>query len=230
MQQPSISISEIVAWIIPFYPLLREKVLYRFFNIVKSNNEHIWLAIEDLEKEIMEITEDIFSEYKLKFWQDIKNIDSALDFLKQEDLVEQLIQAPIIGPIISIEILQQKEVVDVKRRMERSLNAFITAYRKTELQYEGWTGNTALIEKERKKLIEMSNRCYIDLEEFLNKKLIEFIQWIAKNPSPENAFSKMDFAEIAKSYAYFKDQEIHTRYIRAFDTFLWKMIDLISLK
>lgn len=227
---PTIGIWE-AQWIIssliwPFYRWF----FYKYQAIFKANADHIDIALEDLEKEIDSITSELLNDYKSKFNIGNDTLDKVLLQITDEGFADKLSWAEIIGPILNMYLFQNKEFLKIKGRMGRSINAFLKAYKEWYFQYEkGSPNGVLLVNDQKRKFIDICSRSYDEFLELTDILFMEFLQIAAKNPSPDNAFLKMDIGMVHNQLVFMRSNEIKNRYIWALDKFLSRMIELIKL-
>ena len=218
-------------WIIssliwPFY----RWYFYKHQAIFQANADHIDIALEDLEKEIDLITNELLVGYKSNFNIEDDFLDKALVRITDEGFPDKLSWAEIIGPILNMYLFQNKEFLKIKGRMERSIEAFLKAYKEWYFQYEkGSPNGVLLVNDQKKKFIDICSRSYDEFLELTDILFMEFLQIAAKNPSPNNAFLNLNIEMMHNQFVYMRSNDIKNRYIWALDKFLDRVIELIKL-
>lgn len=216
----------ITSLIWPFY----RWYFYKHQAIFQANADHIDIALEDLEKDVDLITADLFDDYKSKFNISNDSLDKILVKITDEEFPDKLSWAEIIGPILNMYLFQNKEFLKIKGRLERSINAFLKAYKEWYLQYEKWSPNgVLLVNDQKKKFLDICSRSYDEFLELTDILFLEFLQIAAKNPSPNNAFLNLDIEMVHNQFVYMRGNEIKNRYIWALVKFLDRVIELIKL-
>lgn len=230
MDPLKISIWEVQGLISSLIWIFDQWYFYKHRAIFRANADHIDIALEDLKKDFDSITAELLDDYKSKFNIGNDSLDKALVQITDEEFADKVSWTEIIGPMLNMFLFQDKEFLKIKGRLERSVEAFLKAYKEWYLQYEkGSPNGVLLVNNQKKKFIDICSRSYDEFLELIENLFMEFMKLAANNPSPDNAFLKIDINMIHDQFVYLKNNKIKSDYMKALESFLEKIITLIIL-
>jgi len=225
-----------VQWIFnTIWPFIKEKFFYGFYPVIKANNDHIEIALEKFEHGLNEIMTDVIRDISingkcLPQWSEqlLKSI-STVDGLEHQR--KTIMNTPIIWQLLELYVVQDKGFQKILTRAEHAVESFVKLYRKESIKYsESRKPNTKLLNKEREKLMKITELCIQDMQKFLHEKIFTLLQWFIAQSVRDPNIQYIDVKRLLAQFVALEEKDYYARATTCLDGFLKETIDLITIE